>query len=138
VTAIGRLDPLELRRFRAVATHGPTLALSGRITPQDPTERLTPYFRSVHDAAIADGAAHVRVDLTGLDFMSSSAIRALTSWIVWLRDEPEARRYRLVFVRRPDADWLQLTLGALETIGAGSVVLETADGSDRSLGATRV
>jgi hypothetical protein len=70
--------------------------------------------------------------------MSSSAIRALTSWIVWLRDEPEARRYRLVFVRRADADWLQLTLGALETIGAGSVVLETADGSDRSLGATRV
>lgn len=136
MTAIAELAPLELRGFRAVASHGPTLELSGRITPEDPTESLSPYFRRVHDAAIADAAADVRIDLRALDFMSSSAIRALTTWIVWIRDEPEPRRYRLIFVWRPESQWLKLTLGALETIGSGIVVVEADAGSDRPLGAT--
>jgi hypothetical protein len=126
VTALASIAPLELRGFRAVASEGPTLQLFGRITPQDPTESLSPYLRRVHDAALADGARSVRIDLTELDFMSSSAIRALMSWIIWIRDEAEARRYQLAFVWRTDSDWLRPTLSALETIGGGIVVVEPA------------
>jgi hypothetical protein len=63
----------------------------------------------------------VRVDLSTLEFMSSSCIKGFVNWIGDLHALPADRRYSIVFVANPTAAWQRRTLQALVTIGADLV-----------------
>ncbi len=101
-----------------------TLTLAGTIAIWDPSERLGPFFQRVHEAALHDGRSVLRVDVTGLSFVNSSAIRLFVAWATWLRKEPENRRYELRFVTDRKITWQRTSFAALAALAKGVVVVE--------------
>ena len=87
-------------------------------------QRVLQFLRRVHLAATDAGMKKITVDLTELRFMNSSSIRSLVDWVEWIRKEPEARRYRLVFVTKPDVTWQQTTMAAIRAFGGEHVSVQ--------------
>jgi hypothetical protein len=79
----------------------------------------------VHAAAVEAGLKEVMVDLTQLRFMNSSSIRSLVDWVEWIRKEPDGKRYRLLFVTKPDVTWQQTTMSAIRAFGGEHVAVQS-------------
>jgi len=92
------------------------LKLSGTIATRDPAEDLAPFLRSTHGAALQDKLTELRVDVSGLAFVNSSAIRLFVDWATWVNNEPEAQRYQLTFVMNPSITWQKTTFTALKSL----------------------
>ncbi len=102
------------------------LTLSGTIATRDPAESIVPLFRSLHNAVIDDGLHQFEIDLAGLTFVNSSAIRLFVDWITWIKNEQQARRYRAVFITNPQITWQKTSLGVLKSLAPEVVVLKQA------------
>jgi anti-anti-sigma factor len=85
-------------------------------------EPLHDLLAKLHAAAAELGIAHVAVDLRELEFMSSSCLKALVSWVSALQDTD----YRIAFRANPDLRWQRRSLGALQTIAPGLVTVDGA------------
>jgi hypothetical protein len=96
---------------------------SGVIAMRDPATAITPYLSRIHRAVIESGVKELRVDITKLRFMNSSAIRSLVDWVDWILSEPAAKRYALHFVTKPDVTWQGTTLSAIQSFGGEHVVV---------------
>ncbi|MBN2193105.1 MAG: hypothetical protein JW751_09840 [Polyangiaceae bacterium] len=101
-----------------------TLLLSGTITLKDANERLGPFFREVHDAVLADEARKLTVDVSGLSFVNSSAIRLFIDWTTWVKNEGNARRYALHFRIDRSVTWQRTSFAALSFLAKDAVVIE--------------
>jgi hypothetical protein len=96
---------------------------SGVIAMRDPATAITPYLSRIHRAVVESRAKELRVDITKLRFMNSSSIRSLVDWVDWILSEPEAKRYVLHFVTKPDVTWQGTTLSAIQSFGGAHVVV---------------
>src|SRR5262249_48118185 len=56
---------------------------------------LSDLFKRLHAKALDRKAAAVTVDFQALEFLDSSCIKAILSWITAVRDTADKRRYRL-------------------------------------------
>jgi hypothetical protein len=112
------LDGVEITAYRE------TVAMKGVLSMRSPSETVTPFLRRVHLAATDAGMKKLTVDMTQLRFMNSSSIRSLVDWVEWIRKEPEARRYHLVFVTKPDVTWQQTTMAAIRAFGGEHVSVQ--------------
>jgi hypothetical protein len=65
----------------------------------------------------------VRVDLSRVEFMSSSCIKGFVNWIGELQELPVDRQYHICFVSDPGAQWQRRTLQALMVFGGDLVEL---------------
>lgn len=101
------------------------LSLSGTITNLNPGTTLGPFLRDVHDAALADGLKQLSVDVTGLTFVNSSAIRLFIDWAIWLKGVPEASRYKLVFETDRTITWQRTSFLALRSLATGVVEIRS-------------
>jgi anti-sigma regulatory factor (Ser/Thr protein kinase) len=63
------------------------------------------------------GIAEVRVDLSKVEFMNSSCIKAFVNWIGQVQGLPPEKRYRIQFISDPTAQWQRRTLHALSVFG---------------------
>jgi hypothetical protein len=98
------------------------LTLSGTIAVKDPREPLGAYFRELHEAIVAAGQAEFVVDVSGLKFVNSSAIRLFVDWATWLKQEDLP--YRLVFRGTRAITWQRTTFMAVQSIAKNAFQIE--------------
>jgi hypothetical protein len=106
-----------------IAVDGQVVRFTGTLSIRNPSEVVTPFLRRIHEAAMRDGLKQLTVDIMQLRFMNSSSIRSLVDWVEWIRREPEAKRYVLDFLTRPDVLWQKTTLTAIQSLGGEQVVV---------------
>lgn len=123
MSTLAQVDPLILDGVEITAQRE-TVAMKGVLSMRSPSETVTPFLRRVHVAATDAGMKKVIVDMTQLRFMNSSSIRSLVDWVEWIRKEPEARRYQLIFVTKPDVTWQQTTMAAIRAFGGDHVTVQ--------------
>jgi len=82
--------------------------------------RVEAVLAAVHDDAIRRGAKQVIVDLTALEFASSSCLKAFATWLHVVQQMAESVRYQVRFVSSAQHAWQRRSLGAL-TAFAGDV-----------------
>ncbi len=118
--SVPHLDSVE------ISVPAPDLVkLAGTIACKDPDEKLAPFFRSVHDCACASGEKKLRVDVSGLTFVNSSAIRLFVDWTTWIKKEPESRQYELHFLTDRSITWQRTSFTALQSLARGVVAVQS-------------
>jgi hypothetical protein len=121
--AAAHVHPIAIDGFSAELEPPYKVRLRGRLTVQNPETLVLPFFRSIHDHALATGAREIEIDLLELGFFSSSAIRAMLAWLGWVQALDEPQRYALAFRGRASATWQTTTLDALRELGQGVVTV---------------
>jgi len=104
-----------------VSSEGVTL--SGSITTKEPDRSIGRFFRTVHEAALQSRLTELKVDVRGLSFVNSSAIRVFIDWAIWV-SQGSGTRYRLRFVRNPNVTWQRVSFPAIAQLAAAHVVIE--------------
>jgi hypothetical protein len=99
------------------------LALFGSITTKEPDRSLGAFFRKVHEAALAARLTELSVDVRGLSFVNSSAIRLFIDWAIWV-SQPGHPTYKLRFLRNPSVTWQRVSFPAIAQLAAAHVVIE--------------
>jgi hypothetical protein len=116
------LKPPEVANVEVrVAPEG--IALFGSITTKEPDRSLGAFFRKVHEAALGASLKELAVDVRGLSFVNSSAIRLFIDWAIWV-SQPGRPSYRLRFVRNPNVTWQRVSFPAIAQLAAAHVVIE--------------
>lgn len=123
MSSFAHVEPLVMDGIEITAQRE-TVAMKGVLSMRSPSETVTPFLRRVHLAATEAGLKKITVDMTELRFMNSSSIRSLVDWVEWIRKEPEARRYRLLFLTKPDVTWQQTTMAAIRAFGGEHVSVQ--------------
>jgi hypothetical protein len=85
---------------------------------------LAAFIPSVHAKAVETCVSSVTVDMLALEFMNSSCFRNFVNWLNWIRELPEARRYKLRFVGSRARHWQRPSLSALSLFAVGLVDIE--------------
>src|SRR5688572_25647435 len=107
--------PPKLETLSVQLVSPDTLVLKGPITCKDPDLALGPFMRSVHEAVVADRLAELRVDVSGLSFVNSSAIRLFIDWAFWIKAAP-TNRYKLRFATSRRVTWQKTSFLALQSL----------------------
>lgn len=94
------------------------------MTSRQPHPSIQTYLRTVHDEALKLKLASIDVDVTGLSFVNSSAIRLFVDWAMWAKGGGEAPLYQLVFLIKEGITWQRMTLTALTTLAPTVVRVE--------------
>jgi hypothetical protein len=116
----------NLNTLRVQITPPNAVSLSGTITLRDPREILGGFFKSLHHAAIQDALRELRMDITELTFVNSSAIRLFADWTTWLKNTPAEKRYSLKFITNAKSTWQRSCFSALLVIARDTLVIEHA------------
>jgi len=82
-------------------------------------DTLDEFLADVFEAS--HGRREVIVDLTKLEYMNSSSLKSLLSWIVRVRDLPPPQRHRIRFLSNPELHWQQRSLHSLVSM-CGDVI----------------
>jgi hypothetical protein len=98
------------------------LAITGTITTKEPDKQLGVFFRAVHEQALAQKLSELTVDVRGLTFVNSSAIRLFIDWAIWV-SQP-GLSYKLRFVRSPSITWQRISFPPLAQLAAAHLVIE--------------
>jgi hypothetical protein len=101
-----------------------SLSLAGTIATRDPAEGIAPFFRTVHTAIVADKLKTFSIDLSGLSFVNSSAIRLFVDWVTWIKNETADKRYKAVIIMNPQVTWQKTSLGVLKSLAPDVVELK--------------
>lgn len=103
-----------------------TIKLTGMITRKDPSQELTSFFRQVHGDAKARHLPEVCVDVSGLSFVNSTAIRLFIDWASWLRSEAQPT-YKLRFLTSRKFTWQATAFLALQSLMKDVLVVDRMD-----------
>jgi hypothetical protein len=95
------------------------LSLAG--AAEGPTDELGAALTSLHQRALATKAREVTVDLLGLEFATSSSLKAFVTWLQAIHElEPEAQ-YRVLVKSSTHHAWQARSLRALKAF-AGEIM----------------
>ena len=111
---LSKVEPAQVDGA-SIAVSGAEVTIDGTIVCRDPDAILGPFLRSIHEAALADRVPELFINLKGLRFVNSSAIRLLVDWTLWAKGE-DRPHYRLVFRIDEQTTWQRLTLTALVSL----------------------
>ena len=85
---------------------------------------LAPFFEEIHKAAEDEGLRKVRVDVQGLRFLNSSAVKELIAWVLKRNRMAPSRKYIIEFVYDSTVLWQRVTLPTLSHLDADFIVLD--------------
>ena len=85
---------------------------------------LDGFVAEVDRQASADWVEEVVVDLRRLDFMNSSCLKTLVTWLNNVRQRPADEQYPIRFLRDQNAYWQERSLDALKAFAPGIVKVE--------------
>jgi hypothetical protein len=87
--------------------------------------QLDRFLAMVHADAQRLHLEEVTVDFRKLDFMNSSCLKCLVSWITRIQDLPPGHQYRLTFVSSPAMYWQKRSLHALSCLASELVTVQS-------------
>lgn len=122
---IAAIGTFEADSLRIVAEAPNKVVMSGTITAREPMKTVQPFIEKIHAAAIASGIKELTVDIRSLTFVNSSAIRVLINWVMLVKGESEARRYKLQFVTSRAVTWQRTSLPTLQSLAPDVVTLSS-------------
>jgi len=99
------------------------VSMKGTITLQDGSA-LSAFFRALHGRARDNKLGEVELDVTGLRFVNSSAIRLFVDWAVWVHGDG-AYKLRCRIDRRQT--WQKTSFSALIAMVDDAIVVEEAN-----------
>jgi len=106
-----------------VSLAGPNLVtMKGTITVQDGSG-LSSFLRAVHARARDNKLSEVVLDVTGLRFVNSSAIRLFVDWAMWVQGDA-AYKLRCRIDRR--TTWQKTSFSALTSMVGDALIVEEA------------
>jgi hypothetical protein len=123
-----RLSSLELSD-PALATSGSiessTVIFSLTGTVDDKSRlKLQALLEILHGEARRLAARQVVVDFRRLEFMNSSGLKTLVTWISEIQSLSGIERYSVRFITNPDWHWQRRSLHAVQTIASDLVSIE--------------
>lgn len=124
MSALEDLGSMTGEQFSIAPTSRDGITLNGTLTLRDPSSTVGPFLQKVHEAAMNDKLGEVRVDVTALTFMNSSAIRIFIDWVEWAKSATPT--YKLHFVTNPKTTWQRSTFSAVQALGGSLVVVTGA------------
>lgn len=120
------IAPVAVGPFAAEArTDGPILIVRMTGSAETPAAaELGRFVERVHAEVLRRGVPEVVVDLRDLEFMNSSCLKALVSWLAKLQDLESNRQYRIRFQSDPQKHWQRRSLNALACFAVDLVRVE--------------
>ena len=105
------------------------IRLSGRLASPTAQAQLKEHLASVHDRVVEQKGSSFTVDVRGLAFVNSSALRVFVDWIA----RAERASYKLVFKTDREVTWHRLSFAALKSLSPANVEIQDqpAAGADR-------
>ena len=103
-----------------------TIRWRGTITSKDPGQDLAGFTRAAHRAALDDSLSELKVDVSELTFVNSSAIRLFIDWATWVKDG-KGKGYKLRFVTSRRITWQKTSFMALGMLASEALSVEHVD-----------
>jgi hypothetical protein len=103
---------------------GNVVTLQGEIDQASPRAFLGPFFEQVHQAVEAEGLRVVRVDVRGLRFLNSSAVKDLIGWVLKRNRMPPGTKYAIEFVYDSTILWQRVTMPTIGHLDADFILLD--------------
>lgn len=124
MSQLAKVTPPRLESLHVQISPPAGLVFSGTITSKDPSGDVGPFLKAVHEAAVADKVAELRVDVSALSFVNSSAIRLFVDWTSWIKAD---RPYKLRFATNRHVTWQKTSFMALKSLAEDVLTIEQVD-----------
>jgi hypothetical protein len=111
----------------SLAAEGNVVTIRGEIDQSSPKEFLAPFFDQIHSAVDTEGLREVKVDIRGLTFLNSAAVKELIAWVLRRNRLAPEKKYKLDFIYDTTILWQRVTMPTLSQLDPEFVLL-----SDRS------
>jgi hypothetical protein len=118
--AVPKIDSLTL-----AVSEADGLVLTGTIASRDPNPTIGAYFKKVHEQLLATKPGKFTVDLTGLTFVNSSAVRLFIDWAMWIGQAGKTPPYKLHFRIARSITWQQTNFTALQSLAPNVIEIES-------------
>lgn len=119
-----KVDCISLDSGRAsLQAEGGLVILRGDIDQPSPKTYLAPFFDKVHAAAQAEDLHEVKVDILGLRFLNSAAVKEIIGWLLRRNHLPAGKKYVIEFVYDSSILWQRVTMPTLSQLDPDFVVL---------------
>ena len=92
------------------------VVISGEIDMREPSIEVLPYLMKIHEELLKNSIRMVEIDFTGLDYINSSGIKTLISWIMESKEIPDDRKYTIHIIHNPEIVWQNSTLPVLQKL----------------------
>jgi hypothetical protein len=102
---------------------GQTVFVAGEIDQLSPRDFMAGFLEIVHNMALGEGLAEVKVDVTSLGFLNSSGIKEFLSWILRRNRIPPDKKYKINFLFDPAIAWQPITLPRLRDLDPEGITL---------------
>jgi hypothetical protein len=126
MSQLERVVPPRLETLRARVAAPSGIVLSGTITSKDPAAEIGPFLRAVHEAVLADHLPELRVDVSALSFVNSSAIRLFVDWAGWIKASQNGS-YKLRFATSRQVTWQKTSFLALKALAEDILTVEQVE-----------
>jgi hypothetical protein len=102
---------------------GDTVFVAGEIDQLSPRDFMAGFLEIVHNMALGEGLAEVKVNVTELAFLNSSGIKEFLSWILRRNRIPPEKKYRINFLFDATVAWQPITLPRLRDLDPEGIEL---------------
>jgi hypothetical protein len=107
----------------SLQAEGSLVTLSGDIDQASPKIFLAPFLETVHTAAQDEGLREVQVDIVGLHFLNSSAVKEIIGWLLRRNHVPAGKKYVVEFIYDSSILWQRVSMPTLSQLDPDFVVL---------------
>jgi hypothetical protein len=126
MSQLQKVTPPRLETLRVRIDSGTNIVFTGTITSKDPAGDVGPFLKAVHEAALADKVAELRIDVSALSFVNSSAIRLFVDWAGWIKASKNGS-YKLRFATNRHVTWQKTSFMALKSLAEDVLSIEQVD-----------
>lgn len=124
MTALAQVGLPRLDNFSVQIKPPATVQLSGVIAMADPASALGTFFAALHRSVMSDKMPAISVDVRGLMFVNSSAIRLFVDWATWVRNAPPQEAYVIRFRTDRRITWQRTSFSVLQTLAPNAIVID--------------
>jgi anti-anti-sigma regulatory factor len=115
--------PVLIDSVRAELVAPTELRLDGSLTGQAAQTELARLLRELHDRIVAEKRPSLTLDVRGLAFVNSSALRVFVD----LTSRAQGANYKLIFDIDSSITWHRLTFSVLQSLGPNCVQICSND-----------
>ena len=121
---LSQVEVPTLASLELTVTPPNAVTLRGTIAIPDPGLVLGACIRALHEAALSDKLLELSVDVRGLTFVNSSAIRLFVDWSSWV-GAARGSGYLLRFRTDRRITWQRTSFAVLQSLGGKAIVVDS-------------